>query len=293
MTTYVELNAAASPASVNRQLANYLQKRDAASNIHLFLFSMNDWHLRWDFDNGKQTGGGRIAYVRLFSFIAWIILFIACINFMNLATARSEKRAREVGVRKVLGAGKGGLVAQFIGEALVMSLLATILAAVIIALLLPAFNGLVNKSLSLQLGNPVHLLELLLIAVLCGLVTRQLSRPVSFVIPPGICFKGHPHQTGSAAAIRKGLVVFQFSISIVLIIATLIIYQQIKHVKSRNLGFNKENLLELDVQGVMGTHFDVIRQDLMNTNVVRSAALSDHATIYGGNNTDGFTWEGK
>ena len=197
------------------------------------------------------------------------------------------------GRQKSVGAAKKRLIGQFIGEALFMAILATILAAVIIALLLPAFNGLVNKSLSLQLGNPVHLLELLLIAVLCGLVTRQLSRPVSFVIPPGICFKGHPHQTGSAAAIRKGLVVFQFSISIVLIIATLIIYQQIKHVKSRNLGFNKENLLELDVQGVMGTHFDVIRQDLMNTNVVRSAALSDHATIYGGNNTDGFTWEGK
>ena len=116
-----------------------------------FLFSMNDWHLYDDFENGKQTGGGQIDYVRLFSIIAWIILFIACINFMNLATARSEKRAREVGVRKVLGAGKKSLVLQFIGEALLMALLAAIVAVIIMSLVLPAFNLLVQKNLSLDL----------------------------------------------------------------------------------------------------------------------------------------------
>ena len=110
---------------------------------------MNDWHLYDEFDNGKQTGGGRIEYVRMFSIIAWIILFIACINFMNLATARSEKRAREVGVRKVLGAGKKKLIIQFIGEALFMALLAAIAAVIIISLALPAFNTLVQKNLSL------------------------------------------------------------------------------------------------------------------------------------------------
>ena len=118
---------------------------------------MNDWHLHDEFDNGKQTGGGQIEYVHLFSVIAWIILFIACINFMNLATARSEKRAREVGVRKVLGAGKKSLIFQFIGEALFMALLAAIAAVVIMSLVLPAFNILVQKYLLLGLNNPFHL----------------------------------------------------------------------------------------------------------------------------------------
>ena len=293
LNTYVELNPATNPATVNGQLANYIQKRRANSNIHLFLFGMNDWRLRWQFDNGKQTGGGRIAYVHLFSVIAWIILFIACINFMNLATARSEQRAKEVGVRKVLGAGKGSLISQFMGEALVMSVLATAVAVAIIALVLPYFNGLVQKSLSLDLGNPVHLTALLLIAVICGLVAGSYPALYLSSFNPASVLKGLRFKAGGAVVVRKGLVVLQFSISIVLIIATLIIYQQIQHVRSRELGFNKDNLLELDVQGVMTTHFDVIRQDLINTNVVKDAALSDHATIYGGNNTDGFTWAGK
>src|SRR5204863_5394015 len=119
-----------------------------ASAARPFLFSMNDWRLYDQFDNGKKTGGGRIEYVRLFSIIAWIILFIACINFMNLATARSEKRAREVGVRKVLGAGKRILALQFIGEAIFMAIITAVFAVFIITLMLPAFNTLVQKNLS-------------------------------------------------------------------------------------------------------------------------------------------------
>src|SRR6185436_15682763 len=115
------------------------------------------------FENGKQTGGGRIQYVRLFSIIAWIILLIACINFMNLSTARSEKRAREVGVRKVLGAGKKILVTQFIGESLFMALVAGFFAVLIVALTIPAFNLLVQKQLALDFANPYHLPALLLI----------------------------------------------------------------------------------------------------------------------------------
>ena len=293
LTTYVQLTPATNPATVDQQLYRYIQKRDPKSNIHLFLFGMNDWRLRYQFDNGKQTGGGRIAYVHLFSVIAWIILFIACINFMNLATARSEQRAKEVGVRKVLGAGKSGLIAQFMGEALVMALLATAVAIAIIALVLPYFNVLVQKSLVLDLGNPTHLVALLLIALVCGLVAGSYPALYLSSFNPALVLKGFRFKAGGAAVVRKGLVVLQFTISIVLIIATLIIYQQIQHVKNRELGFNKDNLLELDVQGVMGTHFDVIRQDLINTNDVKDAALSDHPTITGGNNTDGFTWDGK
>src|SRR6185312_3306674 len=135
LSTYVELKPNVSAASVNKILYNFIQQRESKSIARPFLWSAHDWHLRGEFDNGVQTGGGRITYVHLFSVIAWIILLIACINFMNLATARSEKRAREVGVRKVLGSGKRMLIVQFIGEAIFMALLSAILAVIIMTLL--------------------------------------------------------------------------------------------------------------------------------------------------------------
>jgi ABC-type antimicrobial peptide transport system permease subunit len=137
LSTYVELKPGVDPAAVDKLLYGFIQKREPESIARPFLFPMTQWRLYDEFDNGKQTGGGRIAYVRLFSIIAWIILLIACINFMNLATSRSEKRAREVGVRKVLGAGKRTLVLQFIGEAFLMALLSAIVAVLIMALVLP------------------------------------------------------------------------------------------------------------------------------------------------------------
>ncbi|HEV8082656.1 MAG TPA: ABC transporter permease, partial [Chitinophagaceae bacterium] len=293
LTTYVELDANAHPASINKTLYNYVQKRAPASISHLFLFAMNDWHLYDDFQNGKKSGGGRIEYVRLFSIIAWIILFIACINFMNLATAQSEKRAREVGVRKVLGAGKKSLIFQFIGEALFMTLLAAAVSFIIVSLVLPAFNTLVQKNLSTGLNNPIHLLAMLFIAIICGLIAGSYPSFYLSAFNPVFVLKGVKFKTGSAAFIRKGLVVLQFTISIILIIGTIIIYRQIQHIKNRSLGFNKDNLIEMNVQGDMQKHFSLIKQDLLNTGVIENVALADHETIYGGNNTDDFTWEGK
>jgi len=293
LSTYVELKPGSNATIINKQLYNFVQKRAPASIGHVFLFSMNDWHLYDQFDNGKQTGGGRIAYVRLFSIIAWIILLIACINFMNLSTARSEKRAREVGVRKVLGAGKRTLVIQFIGEAFLMVLLSAGAAILIMSLALPAFNTLVQKDLSLGLGDPIHINVLLLIVLICGLVAGSYPSFYLSSFNPVFVLKGMKLKTGSAAFIRKGLVVLQFTISIVLIIGTIIIYQQVQHVKSRDIGFNKDNLVEINMKGDMAKHFDRIKEDLINTGSVENIALSDHATIYGGNNSDGLTWEGK
>nr|MBA2562118.1 ABC transporter permease [Chitinophagaceae bacterium] len=295
LSTYVELKPGANAATINKQLYNYIQKKQNAetSTAHAFLFGMNDWHLYDQFDNGKQTGSGQIQYVRLFSFIAWIILFIACINFMNLATARSGKRAKEVGVRKVLGAGKNRLIMQFIGEALFMAALAAFVAVVIMSIVLPAFKTLVQKDLLLGLDNPIHLTALLLITLICGLVAGSYPSLYLSSFNPVFVLKGLKVKTGSAAFIRKGLVVLQFTVSIVLIISTVIIYQQIQHVKSRNLDFNKDNLIQMNLQGDMLKNFSVIKQDLMNTGVIENVAVTDHETIYGGNNTGGITWQGK
>jgi len=293
VSTYVELKPGANVTNINKQLYNFVQQRAPTSNGHVFLFGMNDWHLYGRFENGKQTGGGFIEYVRLFTIIAGIILIIACINFMNLATARSEKRAREVGVRKVLGAGRKRLAAQFTGEALFMAMLAAIVAVIIMTFALPSFNALVQKNLSLGLDNPLHISVLLIITVICGLTAGSYPSLYLSSFNPAFVLKGIKLKTGSAAIIRKGLVVLQFTISIVLIIATIIIYQQIQHVKDRDLGFARNNLIELNMQGDMAKHFDVIKQDLQNTGIVEQVALSDHTIIYGGNNTDGLSWQGK
>nr|WP_294790498.1 ABC transporter permease [uncultured Mucilaginibacter sp.] len=291
--TYVELKPGVSPQALNKSLYNYIQNYSTYSTSHSSLFSMSDWHLYDDFENGKPTGGGKIEYVRLFIAVAFIILFIACINFMNLATAQSEKRAREVGVRKVLGAGKKGLVLQFISEALLMSIIAAVIAVVILLLTLPLFSNLVQVKLSLGLSNPLHLGALLIVALLCGLVAGSYPSFYLSAFNPIAVIKNIKLKDGSAAIIRKGLVITQFSVSIILIISTIIVYQQIQHVKTRDLGFNKDNLIELDVQGEMSKNFNVIKQDLLNTGYVESVALSDYRTLFNGNNTSGFTWAGK
>ncbi|MEO6328455.1 MAG: ABC transporter permease [Ginsengibacter sp.] len=299
LTTYVELQPETDAVSINKGLLNpyydfTTQKNEKdKSSVHVFLFSMNDWHLRNDFDNGTQTGSGQILFVRLFSIIAWIILFIACINFMNLATAGSEKRAKEIGVRKVLGSGRKNLVVQFIGEAMFMALLAALVAVVIISLALPAFNSLVQKNLFLGLNNPYHIIALLSLTIICGLVAGSYPALYLSSFNPIFVLKGIKLKTGSASIIRKGLVVVQFAVSIVLIISTIIIYQQIQHVKSRDIGYNKNNLLEISAQGNIVKDFPALKQDLINTGVVKNAALADHTTIGSGNNTTSISWQGK
>jgi hypothetical protein len=293
LDTYVELKPNVSAASVNKILYDFIQKREPKSIARPFLFSASDWHLRNEFDNGVQTGGGRITYVHLFSVIAWIILLIACINFMNLATARSEKRAREVGVRKVLGSGKRMLILQFMGEAVFMALLSAVIAVIVMTLLLPAFNLLVQKNLTLGLDKPLHIAALLAITLICGLFAGSYPSLYLSSFNPVFVLKGMKMKGSSAAIIRKGLVILQFSISIILIISTIIIYQQIQHVKNRSLGFNKNNLLQVDMNNEMTKNYQAVHQDLLNTGLIKSVAISNYNTLYGGNNTGSLVWEGK
>lgn len=294
LSTYVELQPGTQPASVNKLLYNFIQKKGAPTSLaRPFLFSMNDWRLRDKFENGVQTGGGRIEYVRLFSIIAGIILLIACINFMNLSTARSEKRAKEVGIRKVLGSGNRDLIFQFLGEAILIAFLAGAIAILIISLVLPGFNLLVQKNLHLNIGRPVHILALLTIIFICGLLSGSYPSFYLSFFNPVFVLKGIKRKAGSAELIRKGLVILQFATSIILIISTIVIYQQIQHVKSRNLGFDKNNLLQTEVVGKVAQNYTAIKQELLSSGMIDNVALSDHVTIYGGNNTSGLTWEGK
>jgi predicted permease len=290
--TFVELAPNADIASIDKQLYGFVQRKVKEANTHMFLFNMNDWRLHGDFKNGKQSGG-RITYVRMFSLLAWIILLIACINFMNLATARSEKRAREVGVRKVMGADKRGLVMQFIGEAVLMAALGCALAVLLLMLVLPAASALVGKTLDIGLNNPLHVGALVLITLICGLVAGSYPALYLSSFNPVTVLKGVSLKTGGAGFIRRGLVILQFSVSIILTICTVVIYQQIHHVKNRDIGFQKERLLSIDLKGNMLNSYDGIKQQLLGTGAVESVALSDHPTLYDGNNTSSLSWPGK
>jgi putative ABC transport system permease protein len=290
--TYVQTEPLANISAINARLENYVQSKDTGALAKMSIYPMTRWRLYDSFDNGKEVAG-KIKYVRLFSLIAWIILIIACINFMNLATARSEQRAREVGVRKVLGAGKSKLITQFIGESMLMSFISTLLAVGLIYATLPAFNSLVDKELSADLFHPLHFGALLLIALLCGLIAG--SYPAFYLSsfnPLGV-LKGIKIRTGSAGLVRKGLVIVQFSISVILIISTIIIYQQINHVRDRDLGYNKQDLVYLNLTGKMREHFNVIKNDLVQTGLVQNASLSNNMVLQLGSNTGDFEWEGK
>jgi putative ABC transport system permease protein len=291
--TYVELARNANLSVINHQLKDFIHRKVAEQKSETFLFPMKDWHLYSEFANGKQTGGGRIAQVRMLSLIAWIILLIACINFMNLATASSEKRAKEVGVRKVLGSGKKSLIAQFMGEAFLMSAMATVIAVLIMSVSLPAFNTLMQKNLVLNPGNPSHIFFLLAIVFVCGLVAGSYPSLYLSSFNPVAVLKGAKLKTGRASLIRKGLVVTQFAVSVVFIISTIVVHMQIQHIKNRNLGFNKNNLVEINPQHDISKNFSLVKNDLLHSGLIENAALADHSTLYGGDTDDRFKWQRK
>ncbi|HEU0063957.1 MAG TPA: FtsX-like permease family protein, partial [Flavisolibacter sp.] len=291
--TYVELNPKVNPNDINNLLKNYIHKKDSKEKNTAFLFPMSKWRLYNEFANGKPTGNGRINQVHMLSGIAWIILFIACINFMNLSTANAQKRAKEVGVRKVLGAGKKQLILQFITESFMMSVIGCLVAIVIISITLPAFNDLMQKNLLIDLSAPSHITFAIFIMIVCGLLAGSYPAFYLSSFKPILVLKGFKIKAGSAGNVRKGLFVLQFSTSVVFIISTIIIYLQIQHVKNRNLGFNKDNLIEIDMQHDISGNFNVLKQDLLKTGVVQNAAMSDHVTIYEGNSDNRFKWQGK
>jgi putative ABC transport system permease protein len=295
IATYVQLDPKADPAAVDRQLAHFLAKKANAPTAILWLFPMNSWHLYSHFTDGRPDGKGDIRFVQLFTLIALVILAIACINFMNLSTAKSAERAKEVGVRKVMGAGKGKLVRQFIGESLVLSFISLALAVGIVYLALGPFNQLVGKQLTVDLLKPVHLAVLLVIGLVTGVVAGSYPAFYLSSFSPISVLNSIRLRAGSRAAfVRKGLVVGQFAISILLIICTTIIYQQVNYTRMRDWGFNRDNLVVTEVKGTIRPHFDAIRSDLLGTGVVDNAALSqNNVSSSGWWSTDDYQWPGK
>lgn len=257
-----------------------------------FLHPMNKWRLYSDFKDGKNTGG-MIEYVRLFTAIAFIILLIACVNFMNLSTARSEKRAKEVGIRKTLGSGKRQLIFQFFLESLTLSFVAFIFSIAVVYLLLPSFNLLVNKQLSLPIKGPVFWMAGIAIAVFTGIVAGSYPAVYLSSFNPAKVLKGTFLAGKHAIVPRRILVVSQFIISILLISATIIIYQQIQYVKNRQIGYDPNNLIMIPSTPDTDKNFDVIKDELLKSGLVNSITRTSAPITDIWNYSPSPDWSGK
>lgn len=293
ISTFVLLKPNTNVAAFNDKIKDIARRYSGNQEIWThFLFPLEQWHLYAVFKNGKPVGG-RIEVVRLFTIVAILILLIACINFINLSTAKSEKRAKEVGVRKVAGAGKGMLIAQFMTEALLMSSIAGIIGFVIMQAALPYFNSLVNVRVTVPYDNIVFWLSttgfILITGVLAGCYPAfylSAFKPVS-VLKGG--FRGREGRVSP----RKVLVVFQFAFAVILIIATIVIRNQIKYAQDRETGYTGNNLINVDLDGDIAKNYPLIKQDLINEGIASSVTKTMSAITERGSNSWGFYWEGK
>ncbi|SDQ12837.1 ABC transporter permease [Flagellimonas zhangzhouensis] len=262
-------------------------------NPEMFLLPMEDWYLRSNFQNGKQVGG-RIKYVWLFGIIGVFVLLLACINFMNLSTARSEKRAKEVGIRKSIGSQRGQLINQFLGESFLVVLLAFIIAVGIVVLSLSGFNELARKEMEFPWTSllfwGVSLVFILITALLAG------SYPALYLssFRPVDVLKG-TFKTGKHSGLpRKILVVVQFTVSVAFIIGTVIVMQQINHAKNRPIGYDKEGLVQIPTMSQDFTgKFELMRDEFIKSGAVTEMSTSSAPTTRIWSNRSGFNWEGK
>lgn len=296
-TLYVELNPGADINKINasikdaklRKVNPQLAKKKPA----LFLEPMSKWHLYAEYKNGYNTGGA-IQYVWMFGIIGLFVLLLACINFMNLSTARSEKRAKEVGIRKTVGSLRSQLIFQFFSESLLTVVFAFAFSLLIVQLTLPFFNSVSDKQMSIPLGSPVFWLLAAGFTIITAIISGSYPAFYLSSFQPVKVLKG-TFKAGRLAAIpRKVLVVLQFSISVSLIIGTVIVYQQIQVAKNRPVGYNRDGLLRVDLIGnAVHDHIDAIRQQLISSGTVESIAEAGSPPTDVWGSTSGISWQGK
>ncbi len=292
-STIAKLNVGVNPSELSAKIDDYiLTQGEEDSNVELFVYPFPDRYLYGSFEN-KVVVGGRIEYVRLFSIVAIFILLIACINFMNLSTAKASKRAKEVGIRKSIGASQGSLIGQFIGESLIISFFALFISIISVELFLPIFNNLTDKTITVDYSNPLLIGLFLGTVVLTGLVSGSYPAFYLSSLEAVKTLKGSLKSSWKEVFARKGLVVFQFSLSIILIISTIIIYRQIQFTQTQNLGYTKENLITFDTEDEVGEQWETVRDQIEKIPGVISVSRSTHPFLWQNNNTSGLEWEGK
>lgn len=290
---YVLLKEHATLASIAPKL-KYIKRnhdKDEPTN-EMFLYPISRWRLYSNFTNGVEDGG-LIDFVKMFAVIAAFILLIACINFMNLSTARSEKRAKEVGIRKVVGANKGSLVSQFLGESILIAFLAGLLALLIVQLSLPAFSTLTNKKLFVEYSNPYFWLIFLGFIILTGIIAGSYPAFYLSAFKPVKVLKGTFLKSDRVVTPRKILVVLQFTFAIILIICTAIVKEQIQHAQSRETGYNKDKLVYHFLTGDLDKHYTAVKDELIRSGVATSVTKTSAPLTQGWSDTWGIEWKGK
>lgn len=297
--SYVQLDKSINPTpaalqKLNKQMNDiyYQHIPKEALNVKFKLQPLTDIHLHSNFQ-ADLAGMGNYQYVKIFFVVAVFILVVACINFMNLATARSARRAKEVGLRKVVGAGRGQLIWQFLGESMLISFFALLIAMGLVWLLLPAFNNLAGKELTIHFFDWKLLFSLIGIALITGLISG--SYPALFLsgFKPAKVLKGNIKTMGGNLVFRNSLVVTQFIVSIVLLAGTAVVYQQLRYIKNMNLGFERSNLLYMPVTGDMNGKMQTLKAELKKNPLTSDFATSNNLPAGLQNGTVNILWEGK
>ncbi len=276
---------------VSKQIKGIVPKEyeDYSTEFHLYPFK--DTYLYADFSNGLDAEG-RIVYVRIFSIIAIVIMLIACINFMNLSTARAGKRAKEVGVRKASGASRGSLVIQFLGESVIIALISGALAVTMADLLMLPFNELTGKSLSVLYSSPVFMISTIGLCILTGLLAGIYPAVYLSGYNPIQVLKNVITSGKSLTGFRRVLVVLQFSLSITFVVTTMIVYSQLQFILNKDLGLEKENILYHPLNSIMDKR-DTYRSELMQIPGIKSVTMTNFSPLSIGNSTIGVDWKGK
>ncbi|RYC69182.1 ABC transporter permease [Spirosoma sordidisoli] len=292
---FAQLKPGADVGQVSAKIRDIRMKRDNPPGYkpEFFLHPMSKWHLYADFKDGVNIGG-LITFVWLFGSIGVIVLLLACINFMNLSTARSEKRAKEVGIRKSIGSLRSQLVAQFFSESLLMAVLAFVLSILFVQLTLPFFNQVSEKQMSIPWGNPLFWLAGLGFSLLTGLIAGSYPALYLSSFQPIKVLKGMMRTNRSATIPRRVLVGFQFTVSVTLIIGTIIVFRQIEHAKDRPVGYSRSGLIEIGMNAPeLYRHYTALRHDLLNTGAVAGMSESSNSITEQAGGTTDISWKGK
>ena len=294
---FVQVARTADMAVVSEKirLLKFTHEDDGGKKVkpEVFLYPMNRWHLYSEFKNGMNTGGA-IKYVWLFAITGIFILILACINFMNLSTARSEKRAKEVGIRKAMGSMRGQLIIQFLGESLLMAILAFAFSLFIIRLLIPFFSELAGQQIFILWTEPMFWVLGLGFAVLCGLFAGSYPAFYLSSFKPVKVLKGTNRAGKWAGVPRKALVVVQFTFSITMIIGTIIVFRQVQFAKNRPIGYSRAGLvIARPFTADIHDHFQAFRNDLLETGAISEVAESGNQVTKGSGSSSGFKWQEK
>ncbi len=290
-STYLILKENSDATGFTGKIAGFVKSKNKESNVNLFVRKYSDQYLHGIYQQGVQAGG-RISYVRLFTVIAIFILVIACINFTNLSTARATKRMKEIGIRKTMGSGRRLLVLQYLGESVLLALLSLLLAVLLILFFMPLFNEVTGKNISFPL-NLNFIFICFAITLLTGLVAGSYPALYLSAFNPVAILKGKIKSSAREQWMRKGLVIFQFTVSVVMIVSVVVVYQQMEFVHSKNLGYNKENVIYFQPEVSNMENMNTFISGIKNIHGIANASSTTHPLKGSFMTTSNLSWPGK